>query len=43
MQGLEERFKGLTKDAEGKSAGVTEALEKRFESETKELDTKLRS
>jgi uncharacterized protein YukE len=42
LQELEERFKGLAKDAEGKSAGVTEALEKRFESETKELDTKIK-
>jgi chromosome segregation ATPase len=32
----------LTKDAAGKSTGVTEALERRFESETKELDNKIK-
>jgi chromosome segregation ATPase len=42
LQGLEEKLKGLTKDAEGKSAGMTEALEKRIESEIKELDTNIR-
>ena len=36
LQGLEEKL--LTKDAVGKSTGVTEALERRFEAETKELE-----
>jgi len=40
LQGLEETL--LTKDAAGKSTGVTEALERRFESETKELDNKIK-
>ena len=42
LEGLEEKLKGLTRDAEGKSAGMTEALEKRIESEIKELDTNRR-
>jgi hypothetical protein len=42
LQGLEEKLKGLTKDAEDKSSGMTEALEKRIESEIKELDTNIR-
>jgi hypothetical protein len=40
LQRLEETL--LTKDAAGKSTGVTEALERRFESETKELDNKIK-
>jgi hypothetical protein len=42
LQGLEEKLKGLTKDAEGKSAGMTETLKKRIESEIKELHTNIR-
>ena len=41
FQELEEEFKGFVRKA--KSAGMTETLEKRLESEMRELDTKLKS
>jgi len=43
LEEWEEKFQGLAKDVDEKSAGMTGSMEKRFESETTELDTKLTS
>ena len=43
LEEWEEKFKGFAKDADDKSSGMTETLEKRLESEIGELDTKLKS